>query len=186
MAVRFLHAYLSFVVEADRSINGKTYLFNDRGNPVYGLQKVRIGSTSEYTSYYFGDKKTSTMQKGKIIEGETDADGSPYTVCYLPVRFTAEALGANVTWDESMHRLVMAFAFYYSDAAIQPIINSKSPYTTKMLESNPTSWSTIASIASSSNAAKKKELITAALNVVNPAYQNEDGGWGRQIPITIY
>ena len=31
------------------------------------------------------------------IEGETDADGSPYTVCYLPVRFTAEALGANVT-----------------------------------------------------------------------------------------
>lgn len=113
------------------------------------------------------------------IEGETDADGSPYTVCYLPVRFTAEALGANVTWDESMHRLVMAFAFYYSDAAIQPIINSKSPYTTKMLESNPTSWSTIASIASSSNAAKKKELITAALNVVNPAYQNEDGGWGK-------
>lgn len=112
------------------------------------------------------------------IEGETDTDGSPYTVCYLPVKFTAETLGANVTWDESMHRLVMAFAFYYSDAAIQPVINSKSPYTTKMLEDNPTSWSAIAEIASGSNAAKK-ELITAALNVVDPVYQNEDGGWGK-------
>ena len=59
-------------------INGKTYLFNDRGNPVYGLQKVRIGSTSEYTSYYFGDKKTSTMQKGKIKVTEGDGDEETY------------------------------------------------------------------------------------------------------------
>ena len=44
-------------------INGKTYLFNDKGNPVYGLQKVRIEAA--YTAYYFGDKKTSTMQKGR-------------------------------------------------------------------------------------------------------------------------
>lgn len=113
------------------------------------------------------------------IEGETDADGTPYTVCYLPVKFTAEALGANVTWDEDMHRLVMAFAFYYSDAAVQPIINSKSPYTTKKMEENDVSWADVKAVASSSNAAKKKELITAALNVVNPAYQNEDGGWGK-------
>ena len=36
-----------------------------------------IGSTSEYTAFYFGDKKTSTMQKGKVrvIEG----DGSEAT-----------------------------------------------------------------------------------------------------------
>ena len=53
-------------------INGKTYLFNDMGNPVYGLQKVRIGSSTEYTAYYFGDKKTSTMQKGKIKVSEGD------------------------------------------------------------------------------------------------------------------
>lgn len=58
-------------------INDKTYLFNNLGNPVYGLQKVKIGTTSEYTAYYFGDKKTSTMQKGKVkvIEG----DGSEAT-----------------------------------------------------------------------------------------------------------
>ena len=59
-------------------INGKTYLFNDLGNPVFGLQKVRIGSTTEYTSYYFGDKKTSTMQKGKIRVTEGDGGEETY------------------------------------------------------------------------------------------------------------
>lgn len=113
------------------------------------------------------------------IEGETDFDGTPYTVCYLPVKFTAEALGANVTWDENMHRLVMAFAFYYSDAAVQPVINSSSPYTTKKMEDNKVTWKNVSDIASSSNATKKKELITAALNVVDPNYQNDDGGWGK-------
>lgn len=58
-------------------INGKTYLFNDLGNPVYGLQKIKIGNTSEYTSYYFGDKKTSTMQKGKVKV--TEGDGTECT-----------------------------------------------------------------------------------------------------------
>lgn len=131
-----------------------------------------------------GEEESLTIPEGLEpyfleIDGETDVDGTPYTVCYLPVKFTAEALGANVTWDENMHRLVMAFAFYYSDAAVQPIINSKSPYTTKKMESNSVSWNAVKEIASGSNAAKKKDLITAALNVVNPAYQNEDGGWGK-------
>lgn len=58
-------------------ISDKTYLFNDLGNPVYGLQKVRIGNGSEFTSYYFGDKKTSSMQKGKIKV--TEGDGSEET-----------------------------------------------------------------------------------------------------------
>ena len=34
-------------------INGKTYLFDQKGNPVKGLKKIQIGSTGEYTSYYF-------------------------------------------------------------------------------------------------------------------------------------
>lgn len=46
-------------------INGKTYLFNDRGNPVYGLQKV-YNSSNDYTSYYFGTWEQSCMQRGKI------------------------------------------------------------------------------------------------------------------------
>lgn len=58
-------------------INDKTYLFNDLGNPVYGLQKLRIGNSSEYTAFYFGDKKTSTMQKGRVKV--TEGDGSE---CY--------------------------------------------------------------------------------------------------------
>lgn len=58
-------------------INGKTYLFNNLGNPVYGLQKIRIGSTTEYTAYYFGDQQTSTMQTGKIRI--TEGDGSEAT-----------------------------------------------------------------------------------------------------------
>ena len=52
-------------------LNRKTYLFNELGNPVYGLQKVYT-SGSEYTAYYFGSKSVSTMQTGKqkIEEGD--------------------------------------------------------------------------------------------------------------------
>lgn len=58
-------------------INDKTYLFNNLGNPVYGLQKIQIGSSSEYAAYYFGEKKTSIMQKGRIKV--TEGDGSECT-----------------------------------------------------------------------------------------------------------
>ena len=52
-------------------INGNTYLFNEYGNPVYGLQKVLVNG--EETAYYFGDdKQTSCMIKGerRIEEGD--------------------------------------------------------------------------------------------------------------------
>lgn len=45
-------------------INNKTYLFNNLGNPVYGLQKVKI-SGSESTCYYF-DEVYRTFAKGKM------------------------------------------------------------------------------------------------------------------------
>ena len=82
------------------------------------------------------DTKTLNMRSEvapyfKKIDGEKNADGSDYYACYLPVKFTAEALGGNVVWNDAMHRLEMAFAFYASDAAASPVVNSKSDYTTK-------------------------------------------------------
>ena len=53
-------------------INGNTYLFDEKGVPVYGIQKVYTDSDeSEYTSYYFGTRAQSCMIKGKhnIDEG---------------------------------------------------------------------------------------------------------------------
>lgn len=48
-------------------INGNTYLFDDAGVPVYGLQKVYTNSDeSEYTAYYFGNRQQSSMLKGKF------------------------------------------------------------------------------------------------------------------------
>ena len=35
----------------------------------------------------------------------------------------------------------MAFAFYASDAAASPVVNSKSDYTTKKMESNSNTYS---------------------------------------------
>ncbi|WP_124066995.1 cell wall-binding protein [Clostridium sp. E02] len=61
-----------------KKINGKNYLFNELGNPVYGLQKLKIGSSTEYTAVYFGDKKTSTMQTGKVKVTEGDGDECTY------------------------------------------------------------------------------------------------------------
>lgn len=47
-------------------INGNTYLFNEKGVPVYGLQKVFLDKDgSEYTAYYFGTRSQSSMLKGK-------------------------------------------------------------------------------------------------------------------------
>lgn len=52
-------------------INGKNYLFDPKGNPVSGLHKVEIGSTGEYTSYYFDDdSKTAIKGKETIEEGD--------------------------------------------------------------------------------------------------------------------
>lgn len=59
-------------------INGRTYLFNDRGNPVYGLQKLKIGNTDSYAAYYFGDRATSSMVKGKQKIEEGDGSTTQY------------------------------------------------------------------------------------------------------------
>lgn len=57
-------------------INGKTYLFNDKGNPVYGLQKVQE-SNGEYTAYYFNESDR-TAAKGKIKIEESDGVTSTF------------------------------------------------------------------------------------------------------------
>lgn len=60
-------------------INGKTYLFNERGNPVYGLRKVYTGSgEDDWTAYYFGNKSESCVQKGKMSVEEDDGTKADY------------------------------------------------------------------------------------------------------------
>ena len=44
-------------------INGKQYLFDKNGTPVYGLQKVYQGNT--YSAYYFGESSQCYIIKGK-------------------------------------------------------------------------------------------------------------------------
>lgn len=63
-----------------RTIKGKKYLFNDRGNPVYGLQKVYLNKNgTEYTSYYFGKNRNNcSMDKGKIKVEEGDGTISDF------------------------------------------------------------------------------------------------------------
>lgn len=46
-------------------INGNTYLFDEKGVPLYGLQQVYIDSENEYTAYYFGNRSQSCMLTGK-------------------------------------------------------------------------------------------------------------------------
>lgn len=59
-------------------INGITYLFNEKGNPVYGLRRLRVGSTDEYACYYFGNKATSSVVKGKGTVEEGDGTRSEF------------------------------------------------------------------------------------------------------------
>lgn len=116
----------------------------------------------------------------QYIEGETTPEGNPYYVCYLPVQFTAQALGGTVTWDEQMHRLVMAFAFYYQDAAAAPNIDAASFLTTKKLEDDKeeqVGYTVIQDKLFTSGGAE--EIIKGAMAVISPVYQNEDGGWAK-------
>lgn len=60
-------------------INGITYLFNEYGNPVYGLRRLAVGSSDEYATYYFGaDKATSSVVKGKGMVEEGDGTKSEF------------------------------------------------------------------------------------------------------------
>lgn len=60
-------------------INGITYLFNDKGNPVYGLQKIMTGNSEDsYTAYYFGDKAASSVVRGKRRVEEGDGTVSDF------------------------------------------------------------------------------------------------------------
>jgi glucan-binding YG repeat protein len=60
-------------------LNGKTYLFNELGNPVYGLKKVYLGSGEDnWTAFYFGTKDKSCVQKGKMKVTEDDGNKSEF------------------------------------------------------------------------------------------------------------
>lgn len=60
-------------------INGITYLFNEKGNPVYGLRILQQGSSDEKVCYYFGaDKATSSVVKGKVTAEEGDGSSSEF------------------------------------------------------------------------------------------------------------
>ena len=64
------------------TINGKTYLFNNVGNPVYGVRKVYLGESedeSNYTSYYFGeDDNDCWAHSGKIKVEEDSGEENTY------------------------------------------------------------------------------------------------------------
>lgn len=60
-------------------INGKSYLFNHLGNPVYGLKKVYLGGGEDnWTAMYFGTKSKSSVQKGKVTVEEDDGNKTPF------------------------------------------------------------------------------------------------------------
>lgn len=63
-----------------KTIGGKKYLFNDIGNPVYGLHRVYLNKNSdEYTSYYFGKNRNNcSMERGKMDIEEGDGTKSEF------------------------------------------------------------------------------------------------------------
>lgn len=57
-------------------LNNKTFLFNEKGNPVYGLQRVKENDGT-YTAYYF-DENDRSAQKGKIKVEESNGEVSMF------------------------------------------------------------------------------------------------------------
>lgn len=60
-------------------LNGKTYLFNEKGNPVDGLRRVYISSEGDnWTTFYFGNKDQRCVQTGKKTVREDDGNTSEF------------------------------------------------------------------------------------------------------------
>lgn len=79
-----------------KRINGNTYLFDENGVPVYGLQKVFTDEDEgEYTSYYFGTRSQSSMLKGTF----TLEDGNENRRYY----FTSTGRGYTGVYDNYLY-----------------------------------------------------------------------------------
>ena len=77
-------------------INGNTYLFDENGVPVYGLQKVFLDKDeTDYTAYYFGTRAQSSMLKGKMNVDE----GSNTTQFY----FTSTGRGYTGVYENYLY-----------------------------------------------------------------------------------
>ncbi len=58
-----------------QKINGKRYLFNEKGNPVYGIQMGTAGDGTETAYYYCGTSKTDcSVKTGKFTLTEDDGE----------------------------------------------------------------------------------------------------------------
>lgn len=57
------------------------YLFNEYGVPAYGLHKVYIGETENYTAYYLGERSESCVMTGK--QKVTEDDGNQSTFYFM-------------------------------------------------------------------------------------------------------
>lgn len=67
----------------------RTYLFDEYGNPVYGLRKVRRNN-GVITSMYFGTKEQSCLQYGEIRITESDGTTSTFYFTGTGYGFTGE------------------------------------------------------------------------------------------------
>ena len=77
-------------------IGGNTYLFDEKGVPVYGIQKVFLDSDEgDYTAYYFGTRQQSSMLKGKFKIEENGELASYY--------FTSTGRGFTGVYDNCLY-----------------------------------------------------------------------------------
>lgn len=72
-----------------QSIGGKKYLFNEKGNPVYGMQKgITSTDSTEYYYYCGSSKKDCSVKTGRFTMTESDGD---------KITFYAESNGRGYT-----------------------------------------------------------------------------------------
>lgn len=79
-----------------KRINGNTYLFDEKGVPVYGIQQVYTDNDeSEYTAYYFGTRAQSSMLKGKYTLDDNGSNRQYY--------FTSTGRGYTGVYDNYLY-----------------------------------------------------------------------------------
>ena len=76
----------------------ETYLFNEYGNPVYGLRKVRR-SNGDVTSMYFGTSRSAACRRVTATSPTQRAIPTPSTLTARATATLASRTESFTTWD---------------------------------------------------------------------------------------
>ena len=160
-------AYLANFKKIAKNGTTYTYLFTEKGNPVYGLVQVQLSDGSA-TSMYFGSKSQSCLQKATTV---TEGDGNQWLYAFNSQGYGITGIKNNYLYYKGKVQKAMDERLaYYKVGGVTYLVN-QSGYLVKGY--NRTKDPSV--VEYRSNASGVRDGGTASLSVlIEPEYQDQD------------